>query len=119
MRTGRVSIKGREYITCFSTRVLIECEERAGSVEAEMEKIQGGSITECIWLLHRLIAAGCKYAELEGMEAPEAIGYDELLDGVGIDEYSGLFVAVAGAVSGGAERNVTVESKNAQATQGI
>ncbi len=32
MRISHVCIKGQEYPICFSTRVVIACEERAGGI---------------------------------------------------------------------------------------
>lgn len=118
MRTGKITIKGKEYLTCFSTRVLMNCEERAGSFEHEMEKIEGRSISECIWLIYQLIIAGDRYAKIEGIDNPEPMTYDELIDSVGVDEYPDLFKAITATTTAGTNRNIELKaSKNAEPTQ--
>lgn len=118
MRTGKITIKGKEYLTCFSTRALIACEERSGSIEHELEKIEGGSIKECIWLIYQLIIAGDRYAKIEGIENPEPMTYDELIDSLGADEYPGIFKAIKDTTTAGTNRNIEVKpSKNTKPTQ--
>ena len=100
-------------------RVLVACEERAGSFDEEMEKVSNGSVKEMLWLLSELLKAGKKYAELEGIEHEQPPTLDEILDTVGVDEYSEMFGAVTDTVVKGTSRSVEVEnSKNAEATQG-
>lgn len=119
MRTGKVTIKGKNYITCFSSRVLVACEERAGSFDVEMDRVSSGSVKEMLWLLSELLKAGAKYAEMEGLEHEQPPTLDDILDTVGVDEFSVMFGAVTETVTNGTNRSVEVEnSKNVETTRG-
>lgn len=119
MRISHVCIKGQEYPICFSTRVVISCEERAGGIDAELKKIsEENSLKEMFWLLSEMLKAGVRYAKLEGLETPEPPGYEQLIDIVGIDEYQSMFSAVVDATTKGMQRKIEVEEeKNAKTTQ--
>lgn len=118
MRTAKVKIKDKVYLTCFSTRVAVRCEERAGSIDTELSKISDGSLSEIFWLLSELLQAGAKYAAENGIEQDTPPTYDELLDSVGIDDYSTIFTAIKDTVSNGTEREIeTKPSKNVEASQ--
>ena len=49
MRTAKISIDGREYLLCFSARVMRACTERYGGVES-IDDLAGlkGKISETI-----------------------------------------------------------------------
>lgn len=117
MRTSKITINGEEYTTCFSTGVLIECEERSGSFEAQLEKVNSGSVKESFWLLHQLIKAGAAYDKEMGNE-PKQISYEKLINVTSPAEYETMFAGIDKTISAGQERKVETESKNAETTQG-
>ena len=120
MRTGKITISGKEYLTCFSTRVLMALEDRGRSADAELQRImEDGRITDVFWLLEHLIDAGNRYAELEGSDNPGKLTLDEIVDRVGVDEYQTMFKAVTDAVAKGNKPTVAVKTtkKNVKTTQ--
>lgn len=118
MRTGVIEIKGEKHVICFSTRVLIRCEERAGSFEKELQKIVDNDIKEAFWLLSEMIAAGAKYAEMEGMENAAPIAYEDLIDVIGLDDYKTIFKAITNTIQDGSKRKVEAQpEKNTKTTQ--
>lgn len=115
MRTGKATINGKEYLLCFSTRVLMALEERGGSSDAELQRImEEHKVSDLFWLLERMIDAGDRYAKLEGLDNPGTISGDDLIDLVGVDEYETMFTSIAGAVKAGNTPEVKVKTKNAE-----
>lgn len=117
MRTTTANINGKGYLMCFSTRVSQLCEERSGGIQKQLDKtfkdVNQGKTTELFWLFYELLRAGARYAKLEGIENPELMTYDDLIDSVGIDDWEGLFSKVMGTVEAGSEQTVeAVPSKS-------
>ena len=119
MRTTKAKIHGKEYLICFSTRVLMALEERDGDSSAGLEKImKTQKVSDVFWLLAQMIDAGDRYAKIEGIDNPGAISYDELVDTLGVDEYQDVFGAITEAVQKGTKPDVqTKPAKNAKTTQ--
>lgn len=116
MRTTKINIRGTEYTACFSTRVVVDLEERFGDITKGLERIMSEKkVSEMFWLLSRMLNAGKKYCDLEGVEAPEPPTEDQLLDLVGIDEYETMFSGIADAVKAGNEQKIQTKPKNAKA----
>lgn len=121
MRTGKVIVGGKEYLTCFSTRVLMRVEEEKGETAHEwlQKMIENQSVGDMFWLLAQLIDAGDRYAKLEGLDNPGAIDFEALIDTVGVDDYATMFAAVVETVKNGQTPNVrTKPEKNVKTTQG-
>ncbi|HJC21887.1 MAG TPA: hypothetical protein H9707_09045 [Candidatus Butyricicoccus avicola] len=118
MRTGKVTIHGKEYLLCFSTRVLMALEEREGDSQKGLTRIlKDEKISDLFWLLEQMIDAGDRYAKIEGIDNPGALSFDQLMDTVGVDEYNEMFGALVSAVSEGNKPKVEVKpGKNAKAT---
>lgn len=119
MRTAKAKIHDKEYLICFSTRVLMALEEREGDSSAGLEKImKTQKVSDVFWLLAQMIDAGDRYAKIEGIENPGTISYDELVDTLGVDEYQDVFGAIAEAVQKGTKPDVqTKPAKNAKTTR--
>lgn len=119
MRTAKAKIHDKEYIICFSTRVLMALEEREGDSSAGLEKImKTQKVSDVFWLLAQMIDAGDRYAKIEGIDNPGTISYDELVDTLGVDEYQDVFGAITEAVQKGTKPDVqTKPAKNAKTTQ--
>lgn len=121
MRTSKVTINGKEYLACFSTRVLIDIEERYGNwADGLKEILKEDNTPGVFWLLARLIDAGNRYAKIEEIENPGTLSEDDLIDSTGVHEYKEIFKSVYGAVSAGSTPTIqtkpTKESKNENAT---
>ena len=116
MKTGK--IKETEYITCFSTRVLIAIEEREGDSTEGLKRILNDSkLDDLFWLLAQLIDAGARYAKMEGLNNPEPLTKDELIDMIGVDEYPSIFGEITQTVISGNTPNIeTKPLKNAETT---
>ena len=118
MRTAKAKIHGKEYLICFSTRVLMALEERDGDSSAGLGKImKTQKVSDVFWLLAQMIDAGDRYAKIEGIDNPGTISYDELVDTLGVDEYQDVFGAITEAVQKGTKPEVqTKPAKNAKTT---
>lgn len=121
MRMGKIKVGGKDYNACISTRVIIEIEERTGKTfDAGMSELLGnGNTADVFWVMAEMLKAGKRYADLIGEKAPEPLGYDELIDFVGPDEYGGLVQTILDTATGTSSPDVTVEddSKNAETTK--
>lgn len=121
MRTATVKIHDKEYLVCFSTRVLLAIEEREGYSEKGLQRIlKDGKASDLFWLLAQMVDAGNRYAKIEGIDNPGTISYDEILDTVGVDEYQNMFTAIVEAVKAGNTptiKTTPAKRKNAKTTQ--
>ena len=123
MRTAKLTIDGRTYLLCFSARVMRACVDRYGSMSGVNEALSdtdpGKALDESIWLLSSMMAAGTRYARLNGLECPEALTYDQMYDACGIDDLEGLKGKIAETIRESNRTNVEVEPpKNGAATPG-
>ena len=118
MRTGTVNIHGKEYMICFSTRVIVQIEEKYGDYTKGLESIlSGGKASDVFWLLAEMIEAGSRYARMEGMADAGTLTLDELLDTMGLDDFQSAFAAVTQTTKDGLTPHVEVEpAKNAKTT---
>jgi hypothetical protein len=104
MRTGKITIGGKDYITCLSTRVLVALEERGGDADQELARImQGRKLGDLFWLLAQMIDA------LEGLDNPGSLTLDAIMDCMGPDDYEAMTGAMAETVKAGTTS--TVEAK--------
>lgn len=123
MRTGKIEVHGKEYILCFSARVVRACSERYGGIErignVLTEGTQAEQMDESFWLLEKMMEAGARYAKLEGLENPTPLSFDDLYDLCGMDDLAEMKTSIFETVSNGNGRSVEVEpekGKNAEAT---
>lgn len=115
MRTGKITVNGKEYLTCLSTRVLVALEERGGDADKELARIMTErKLSDLFWLLSRLIDAGDRYAELEGLENPGTLTEDQLMDLVGPDDYAKMTGDMVQTIKAGS--TPTVEAKPGKGT---
>ena len=79
MRTAKIEINKKEYLLCFSARVMRDCSERYGNAEnigkALTEGTEAQKMDESFWLLSAMMDAGAKYAKVEGISTPPPSGY--------------------------------------------
>lgn len=106
MRIVPVTVLGREYDLCFSTRVMMKAEE---------SKIDTDTAAGTVFLLSALMEAGDRYAKLNGKPGKGFMTTDEIADSLSPDEIAALGVQMALATNG--ERNVeTVDNEKNAAT---
>lgn len=126
MRTSTLTVRGKEYLCCFSTRVLLALEDRgrqenpAKSATEMLGAIMddNGNLRDAFWLLHQMMVAGHRYAVLEGMDAPEPMPLEDMIDLIGVEDYQAMFAAIGQAVTAGQTQTVEAEfPKNAETTQ--
>lgn len=124
MRTGKITVNGKEYILCFSARVIRACIERYGALEKIDDVLSGKdtlrSLDESFWILAQMMQAGERYAEMEGLDHHRALTADELYDTFDAESMEQLKWHIASTMSAGAERHVETEDaapKNAAATR--
>lgn len=116
MRTGKIEINGKEYLLCFSTRVVRACSERYGSVGNIDKALTNGTeaemMDESFWLLETMMDAGARYAKLNGIETPPPLSYDDLYDLCGLDDLLGMKSKIFETVANGSEREIETEPEN-------
>lgn len=116
MRTGKIEINGKEYLLCFSTRVMRDCSERYGGIEnmnkALLEGTEAQMMDESIWLLAAMMDAGARYAKLNSIETPPPLSYDDLYDLCGVDDLMGMKTKIFETVASGSEREIDTEPEN-------
>jgi len=121
MRTAKITLNNKEYLLCFSTRVIRSCAERYGSVDgidaALSEGDQLKKLDESIWLLSAMLDGGARYAKLNGIDNPPAPTFDDLYDICDISDFSNLKSKIQETITNGKEASVNIEaSKNVIAT---
>ena len=124
MKLVEVPIGNQVYYARFSLRVMTALEDRSlirggsGDSQAELDDILASNRPSGIfWLLAQMLEAGRKAAELDGLNAPPQLSYEELLDRVGLEDFDDMFTLVSKALY--ADSNPTVETapaKNGEAT---
>lgn len=120
MRTGKIKIGDKEYLGCFSTRVLANVEDYTGmSFETGLKDIlEKKSIKDIIWFVSQLINAGDRYAKMEGIDNPGTLDEDEIYDIVGVDDYEDVFGSIGEIVKAGTKPEIELKpAKNAKTTQ--
>lgn len=124
MRTGKIEVNRKEYLLCFSLRVVRDCTERYGNVENIADALNSGTeihqLDECIWLLSKMMDGGARYAKEEGIENPAPLDYDRLYDLLDLNDIFRMKESIFATVANGNEREVETEpqkEKNAEATQ--
>lgn len=107
MRVIPVTVLGKEYDLCFSTRVMMRVEQ---------EHIDTDTASGSVFLLSALMEAGDRYAKLNGQPGKGFLTVDEIADNLSPDELGKLALSMTLATTG--ERNVeTVDNeKNAEKT---
>lgn len=124
MRTAKIKINRKEYLLCFSTRVMRDCTERYGGIEKIDEALSGGDtvkmLDECFWILAQMMAAGAKYAAVEGLPNPEPLSCDDLYDLCSVDDMLDMKAHIMETISEGSLREIEVEAekeKNGKTTR--
>lgn len=107
MRIVPITVLGREFDLCFSTRVMMRVEQ---------EHIDTDTAAGSVFLLSALMEAGDRYAKLNGQPGKGFLTADEIADNLSPSELGKLALPMTLATNG--ERNVeTVDNeKNAVET---
>lgn len=121
MRTAKIEINKKEYLLCFSARVMRACSERYESAEnigkALTEGTEVQKLDESFWLLSAMMDAGAKYAKVEGISTPPPLSYDALYDLCGMDDLLDMQTKIFETIADGSERRIETEDeegKNAE-----
>lgn len=128
MRTAKIDICGREYLLCFSARVVRAVTERYGGMERIDDALSGKdgtdaepsavkALDEAVWLLAAMMDGGERYAKLNGLPNPHALTTDELLDVLDIGDFAKMRAKIAETITKGKETHVEADpGKNAETT---
>lgn len=128
MRTAKIDICGREYLLCFSARVVRAVTERYGGIEHIDEALSGKggtdgeanavrALDEAVWILATMMDGGARYAKHNGLDNPPPMTAEDLLDVLDIGDFARLRVKIAETITNGKEVHVEAEpSKNAETT---
>ena len=121
MRTAKIDICGREYLLCFSARVVRAVTERYGRMEHIDTALSAGdplkALDEAVWLLATMMDGGARYAKINGLETAPPLTADELLDVMDLSDFGQLRTKITEAVVSGRETHVEAEPpKNAETT---
>ena len=122
MRTASVTLHGREYTLCFSTRVVRSCCECYGGLENIDKALSDENplkvLDETLWMLSAMLDAGARYIRLNGGEPPQPPDQETLYDLCGMDDLTGLRAKVMASMAAGAQHTVEASPpKNAAAAQ--
>ena len=113
MRTGSITILGKNYPLCFSARVIKNFEEKFDCSIAELSSVLSQdekALENTFWLLSEMSKAGSRYKELiDGKEAPKPLDVDFLFDVFGVDDIANLKNNIAVTIEGGVRREVETE----------
>lgn len=124
MKTTSIEINGKRYLLCFSLRVIRSCTERYKSIEEigsaidSEDKLQ--NVYESVWIIAEMMKAGERYAKLNGLDAPEALSEDVLLDVFDVRDTALLVEKIQETILAGKAAEVEAEpEKNAEATRAV
>ena len=113
MRTGSITVLGKNYPLCFSARVIKNFEEKFDCSIGELSSVlaqEGKTLENTFWLLSEMSKAGSRYKELiDGKEAPKPLDVDFLFDVFGVDDIANLKNNIAVTIEGGVRREVETE----------
>ena len=122
MKTTSIESNGKRYLLCFSLRVIRSCTERYKSIEEigsaidSEDKLQ--NVYESVWIIAEMMKAGARYAKLNGLDAPEALSEDVLLDVFDVRDAALLVEKIQETILAGKAAEVEAEyPKNAEATR--
>lgn len=120
MKTTSIEINGKRYLLCFSLRVIRSCTERYKSIEEigsaidSEDKLQ--NVYESVWIIAEMMKAGARYAKLNGLDAPEALSEDDLLDVFDVRDAALLVEKIQETILAGKAAEIEAEyPKNAEA----
>ena len=113
MRTGSITVLGKNYPLCFSARVIKNFEEKFDCSIAELSSVLSQNekaLENTFWLLSEMSKAGSRYKELtDGKEASKPLDVDFLFDVFGVDDIANLKNNIAVTIEGGVRREVETE----------
>ena len=121
MHLKMVNIGGKEYPACFSTRVMMDLEDKGGTIQSALTAIaESEKVSDLFHLLHQMLLAGYRYSERQGLPHSGELSFDELIDSVGIDDYKSVFSEVMSIVRVSSETTVEATApKNAETRQAV
>ena len=120
MKTGRIEICGKSYLLCLSTRVMMTLQDKGGDASEELTRIlESNDMKDIFWLIEQMMDAGARYADLEDIENPKPLKYDQLIDLTSPLEYEQVFGALTESITNSTQPTVEAEpsEKNAETTQ--
>lgn len=104
MITTRVEIGGKNYLLCQSLRVA------AMSVAISRKELkEEETVNEVVDMLKTLMDGGHKYALKMGIENPEPLTKDEILDYLGMDDFKRIIATIQAATLESSKRTIEVE----------
>ena len=119
MRTGKITIAGKEYILCFSTMVVkwLEEENEEGfdkALEQMYEEASEGKLSKLFSVLAMMIRAGDMYAKATGIKNPPSLSEEDLYVPTSPADYKEMFDSVIKSIKDGRKREIESEpdSKN-------
>lgn len=112
-----MSVDGREYLLCFSTRVIRDVVDRFGDVskinDALNDEDKAKALDNAVWLLSRMMDAGGRYAKLNCLENPEPLSFENLYDSLDIGDFTRLKLKIQETIINGGQRTVAaIPGKN-------
>jgi hypothetical protein len=112
-------IGGEKRILCYSLRVIKAIEEKFGGdveMRAKLTAETSQAVDITCWLMSQLMVSGKKYADKMGMECPEPLSADDMLDLYDVGDLIQMQGMIQGAIASGTQQDVEATSKNAAAT---
>lgn len=110
MKTSKIELAGKHYITCFSLHAVLACEDKFGSVVNALEKIdkegKEQQVKTTLWMLYELMKAGEAYCRVSGIQQDPIPGWEDFVSIVGLDDLTVVSGVIGETVAAGTTRNV-------------
>lgn len=119
MRVTYLELLGQKHPMCFSVTASLELDQAFGGLENMAGRFQEGGLAQRAEAINTalkvLLKAGRVYASAAGLDVPPPLPCEpvDLIDGTDGNAVKNIF----SAISGSAEREVEIESKNGGATR--
>lgn len=116
MKTGKIEIAGKTYLTCLSAAVIVKLQEKGDiqSIMADLEKSQ--SLKDSLEMIYLLIEAGSRYAKLTGIDNPPLMSFDDMCDILGMDDLIAMNTAITETIEAAAP-DIEIQVPNTEPSQ--
>ena len=114
-RTATITLNEVTYTLVFTVRVMADVEDEFNTTyQAFMEQVIDRTRMQ-VALLSALMRAGYKYDKDQGLEPPQPLSEDEIMDGTIWSDKNVIFDAIMAAMKAGNQRKVEARPKSKKA----
>ena len=114
-RTAKITINGVTYTLCFSTRVMADLEDAYDATFQDVMDRVSARTKDRVALLAALMRAGYIYDKNEGLDPPQPLSEDEIMDSTMWGDKNMIFDGIMDAMKAGNSRKVEARPKSKKA----